>query len=142
MINLYTDQYSDPKTNAQRNLSGRTHYVDDNTLRYHKSRILETYITDGGLLFAIIESCSSDFENRSRVFRPVIFDVFGNVVDRPQLSDGYKTRKQAVSAMWDSLNALDAIKLTEAAIERYMSNCAREVEYLRDGIAKLSDKVA
>lgn len=34
MPNLYRNEASDPRDNAQRNLSGRTHYVDDDTLRW------------------------------------------------------------------------------------------------------------
>ena len=36
-LDLFKDHYGDPKTRAQDNLSGRTHYVDDSTLRYFAS---------------------------------------------------------------------------------------------------------
>ncbi len=37
-MNLYRSESNNPKWNAQSNLSGRTHYVDEDTLRWHKSR--------------------------------------------------------------------------------------------------------
>jgi len=39
IMKLFTRESGDPKTNAQRNLMGRTHYVDDATLRFHASRV-------------------------------------------------------------------------------------------------------
>lgn len=43
-MNLYRNESSDAKTNAQRNLCGRTHYVDEDTLRWHKSRVLDAVL--------------------------------------------------------------------------------------------------
>lgn len=37
MPELYREQGNNPKYHAQRNLQGRTHYVDDDTLRFHKA---------------------------------------------------------------------------------------------------------
>ena len=118
-MNLYRDESSYPKVNAQRNLDGRTHYVDENTLRFHKSRVLSTHVTDGGLLFAIVVSDAAGPEqSHGRIFRYVIFDVFGTVLDRKNLEDGYKSRDQAIKAMWIALNAIDAKAHTLEAIER------------------------
>jgi len=128
----YQNHSSNPKWDAQRNLEGRTHYVDDDTLKYHKSRILNTRVTDNGLLFAIIESYAVDHNNSTRAFRPVIFDIFGNVIDRPKLEDGYKTSNKAISAMWDTLNDIDAIEVTRKGIEQAEKCHAREMDYIRD----------
>ena len=116
MPSLYRNESSDPKYNAQRNLSGWTHYVDDATLRFHKSRILETKITDNGLLFALVESYAADPDNHKRLFRPVIFDVFGSVIDRVKLQEGFASHKAATKAMWDRLNGIDAKQITLDAI--------------------------
>lgn len=116
---LYRDQTGNPLWMAQRNLAGRTHYVDDDTLRFHKSRVLSCHITDGGLLLAIITSDAADYAGATREFRPVIFDVFGTVIERPKLGEGYKTRAQASKAMWAALNALDAPTITREAAARY-----------------------
>lgn len=141
-MNLYTDKSCTAKYNAQANLEGRTHYVDDDTLRFHKSRILNTTITDGGLLFALVESYSVDPDGRQRAFRPVIFDVFGTTIHRPELGEGFSTSKKAVAAMWDVLNDIDAIAVTEVAMGRHLEGVKRELQYLRDDIAKIKGKAA
>ena len=84
-MNLYRDESSYPKANAQLNLCGRTHYVDDDTLRWHKSRVISTHVTDGGLLFAIVTSDALDMDNKRRGFRYVVFGLFGNVLARTEL---------------------------------------------------------
>ena len=135
MLNLYRNESSYPKNNAQRNLSGRTHYVDDDTLRFHKSRILSTHIPFNGLLFALVESCAIDPDNRQRGFRYVILDTLGNTVDRPKLDECYKTRKAATAAMWNVINGLDAVAINTTAIERARDYAARDYA---DGLAELA----
>jgi hypothetical protein len=130
-MQLYSNQSSDPKTNAQRNLQGRTHYVDDDTLRFHKSRVISARHTDGGLLFAIVTSDSLNFENTKRGFRYVIFDVFGTVVSRCDLEHARRTSEQATKDMWDAVNALNAKDVTRKAIERAEKNHAEEMAKLR-----------
>ena len=118
-MKLYRDQSSAPVYNAQRNLEGRTHYVDPDTLRFHYSRILRARATCNGLLFYIIESCALDMHNTKRGFRPVVFDLFGNVVnDRPKLEDCLTTYKAAEKVLWVEINALDPITLNLAAMRR------------------------
>jgi hypothetical protein len=136
-MNLYREESSTPKLNAQRNLCGRTHYVDDDTLRFHKSRILSTHITDSGLLFAITESVGLDMNNTRRGIRYVIFDVLGNVLARPNLEESFRTSKQADKAMWDALNALYAKEVTLTAIGAAKSQYAAELDGLADKVAKL-----
>jgi len=131
MPTLYSNQSSDPKSNAQRNLISRTHFVDDDTLRYHKSRVISARHTDEGLLFAIVTSDALDFENRKRGFRYTIFDVFGTVVSRCDLEHARRTSAQALKDMWDAVNALDAQDITRKAIERAERNHAQEMDTLR-----------
>lgn len=130
-MQLYSNQASEPKLNAQRNLQGRTHYVDDDTLRFHKSRIISARVVDNGLLFAIITSDALNFENTKRGFRYVIFDVFGNVVSRCDLCDARRTSEQATKDMWDALNAMDAKAITRDAIARAEKQHAEEMAALR-----------
>lgn len=127
----FTHQSSNPKWNAQRSLNGLTHYVDDDTLRYHKSRILSTHILDEGLLFALIESCALDMYNTSRGFRYVIFDVTGTVIGRLTLQETFKTRRQAEKAMWAYADTLDAKTITEKAIDQAERNYQDEIQRAR-----------
>lgn len=131
MPNLYRNESSDPRTNAQRNLCGRTHYVDDDTLRFHKSRIMSARHIDGGLLFAIVTSDALDYQNRKRGFRYVIFDLFGTVLERTKLEESFRTSEKATKAMWAALNALDAVAITRAAIDRETRSHAEEMERLQ-----------
>jgi hypothetical protein len=130
MVRLYENASCDPKTNAQRNLMGRTHYVDPDTLRFHKCRIMSARPVDGGLLFAIVTSDALDYQNTRRGFRYVVFDVFGTVLSRVKLEEAYRTSAQASKAMWEYLNSIDAKAVTMAAIEKRRIEAARELDEL------------
>lgn len=136
-MQFYRNESSNPKWNAQRNLSGRTHYVDDDTLRFHKSRVLSARHTDGGLLFAIVTSDAKDYQGRTRGFRYVIFDLFGTILDRPELDDAFKTSERATKAMWAALDRIDAKTHTLAAIEKQRAAQARELDELAVQVAKV-----
>jgi hypothetical protein len=138
-MQLYQNKSSYPKPNAQENLIGRTHYVDDDTLRFHHSRILSSHVLYEGLLFAIITSDAMDYENKTRGFRYVIFDLFGTVIDRTKLEEMFKTRNQASKAMWAMINTLDARAITLAGIENAERWHKIEMDELR---GKLETKAA
>lgn len=140
MPTLYRNESSYPKNNAQRNLAGRTHYVDDDTLRGFHSRVISARETDGGLLFAIVTSDAKDYQNRARGFRYVIFDLFGTVVERnPGNMENpfFRTNEQATKAMWKAVNALDASAITRAGIERAEKQHASEMDRLRGDVERL-----
>jgi hypothetical protein len=130
-MKLYSRESSYPKTNAQINLSGRTHYVEDQSLKYHHARILSSGHTYDGLLFYIIESCAADHLNKNRVIRGVVFDVFGKVVYRPSLEDSFKTSDKARKAMWAAITLIDPIEVTRDAISRKETENAREIDEAR-----------
>lgn len=137
MPNLYRNQSSDARDNAQRNLSGRTHYADDDTLRWHHARILSSRHTDGGLLFALVESCALDMHNTKRGCRYVIFDIFGHTVARVDLENCWKRSEQATKAMWTKLNELDAAQITRDAIVRENQSHEYEMKRLAEELDKL-----
>ena len=129
---VYRERSSYPLVQAQNNLQGRTHYVDNDTLRFHKSRVLACHITDGGLLLSIVTSDAIDMDGSKRGFRFVVFDVFGTVINRPSLEDTFPTRKAATKAMWIELNALDAFSITRDGCERHARNTYQSLGELRD----------
>jgi hypothetical protein len=129
-VNLYRTESSDEKTNAQRNLTGRTHYADQDTLRYFKARILVTRITDNGLLFGLVESVALDPNNARRGYRAVVFDVFGTVLTRSSLEDARKSKAAAVKDLWAAFNSIDAKAHTLKAIEEQRSRAMREFDDL------------
>jgi len=136
-MNLYRHESSIPKYDAQRNLEGRTHYVDDGTLRYFKSRILSASVKRGGLLFTIIESSSADYEHRSRTFRYVIFDVFGTIISRPGLDEGFKNSDKAHKAMVIELEKINAKQITRKAIKRAKEQHKDEMARLQKSVREL-----
>lgn len=133
---------SNPKYNAQRNLQGRTHYVDDDTLRFHKSKILSARSIDSGLLFAIVTSDAVDYQNTKRGFRFVVFDMFGTVLQRTSLDAVYRTSAQATKAMWEYVNAIDATAHTREAIARQRSAHHEEMNRLESEVIGLQSKQA
>ena len=135
---MYRNESSTAKWDAQRNLSGRTHYVDDDTLRFHKSRILSSRVVSNGLLYALVESVALDMNNTRRGYRYVIFNVFGTVVGtRPNLEHAYTTSRAATKAMWAELNTMDAKALTIKAIEDAKRYHVQEMDALAVEVASL-----
>lgn len=136
MLTKYeTKNYSNAKYDAQLNLEGRTPYCDDDTLRFHKARIHSTYVTDSGLLFALIESVASDPDGRSRGFRHVIFDITGRVLDRPHLDELEKTSAKAKKNMWEHLNAIDEAEVTREGLVQYERAFKSNVNYVKELLA-------
>lgn len=137
MPNLYQTESYDVKINAQRNLQGRTHYVDDDTLKYHKSRVMSCHVVDGGLLLALVMSDALDYNNTKRGFRFVVFDVFGNVVERQTFDEAFKTSKAAKAAMWEYLNTVNAVKITREAMKSHAKQVKREHARLREDMKRI-----
>ena len=121
MLNLrkYQYMYMKPKADAQHNLRGRTFYVDDDTLKYFKARILNSAPACDGLVYWIIESYAVDYANINRAFRPVVFNILGDIVYRVNIDDGFKTEKAARLALDVFLDSFDAVKQTQQALELY-----------------------
>jgi hypothetical protein len=142
MPNLYRNESSYPKNNAQANLCGRTHYVDDGTLKFHHSRVLSSHVVDHGLLFAIVTSDALDMDNTKRGYRYVIFDIFGNVVGRTLLEDAYSTSRAATKAMWTMLNNIDAKAHTLNATEGWLRACESEAVQVHSIVNALAKKAA
>ena len=96
--------------NAERNLNGRTHYVDSDTLKYFKARILRCGITDDNLLLWIVESVGNKPHGGNANKRFVAFDVWGNVVcDR---DEWFTTTDKALQHGREWLAGFDQVKHT------------------------------
>ncbi len=137
-MKLFRTESNNHKCNAQLNLESLTHYVDDDTLRFHKSRVISSHVVGKGLLFAIVESYAT-FES-NRLFRPVIFDINGNTISRSSLEDGFKTSKQATDSMWEKLNKINAIESAHAAVKNHLEYEQRQAGYITDEINALTKK--
>ncbi len=75
----YRNEYGSEVSDAQRNLQGRTHYVDDDTLHSFRARILRGRCSSNGLYYLLQESLPHS-DHSGRVRRNVLFDIFGTVV--------------------------------------------------------------
>jgi hypothetical protein len=123
----------DAKSAAQRNLSGRTHYADDDTLRFFHARILSAQPQCEGSILVTVESVAADMRNTSRGFRFVAFDLFGTVInDRLSVESLHKKSDQARQAAADWLESFDAL-------EHYRAAMTERAERLERQAAKLTD---
>lgn len=132
-VNPYRDDSSYAVSRAQRALSCRTHYVDDDTMKYFGCRINACGIDFNGLYCWILESVSHP--SMGRVHRFVLFDVFGTVLtERNEMLR--KTRKQAEKDKEAFLGSFDPLAHTEAALRH---NVARDLKRLAETLAVLED---
>lgn len=106
-LELFTEKSYDAKRDAQVNLAGRSHYVDDASLRFFHARIVYAQPIFGGAFYLLIEKSALDYDNKTRGFFPVLFDVFGRVVYKPELNQSSKTKDKAKALFWVWFEALD-----------------------------------
>jgi hypothetical protein len=134
-ITTFDRHGDDAKTNAQRNLNGRTHYVDNDTLKWHKSRVVSARAIHGGLLFLLVTSDALDMNNTRRGFRAVVFDVFGTIVSRPSLEEASSTKAGALKKCEaETVNLLAHYK---EAINRQCNDKRNELSESLNALAKL-----
>ena len=139
---LYESRYfSNPAHYAQDQLTGRTHYVDDSTLRYFHARVIGAHDDADGLLFWIVESSARDYENNARGFRPVVFDVFGEVIFRLDLANMVKTSDKARALYRDWLESFDIVAHYGEALDVRAQSLENEAQQYREALYAL-DTVA
>lgn len=124
------DGYS-PKDVAQNQLTGKTHYVDSDTLSFHKSRVLACFATDHGALFSLVESVALDMRNTKRGFRYVVFDLGGQVLTRAALEGSFSTRKAAEKALWEWLDGFDVAAHYHARLQDVKRREMTKLEAIR-----------
>lgn len=135
---MFSDKASYPKPNAQANLQGRTHFVDDDTLRFFGSRILSAHEKEAGLLFVIIESSYLDWNKTKRGFRFAVFDVFGTCIARPEIEQASRSRHDASMHFFAWYDSFDLSAHYAKAIEEKAARQQREVDGLRAIVADLA----
>jgi len=131
---------ADPTANAERNLSGRTHYAAPDTRRYFRSRIVASGEACGGLLFLLIESMPMRHREDKRGFRYRVFDICGGVVDGKGITDPdcfHATRKGAERALRDALRDIDGIAATREALTSYEQWITGRIESARVRVDEL-----
>ena len=126
----YSKFYSTARANAQAMLTGRTHYVDDSTLRYFNSRITLAQPSTFGLFFRITESVGCDSRNGKRGFRTVLFDITGQVVYRPSLEEMQSSSTKAEKVFYEWFQTFDPLT-------HYREQIALKATRTRDQAARL-----
>lgn len=136
---LFSDASYIAKYNAQRNLKGRTHYVDDDTLKYFGSRINTAYDLYNGAAFLIIESTFLNYDKTQRGFRFAVFDCFGNVIERTDTENAYKTAAAAKKGFYkfiDSFNIFDHYEKVLGERITSLQNEATRLSIVRNTLVK------
>lgn len=128
-IELFQERSGFPLNQAQRNLEGKTKYVDDATLRSFVAKIHSVQVLEEGLVLGIVESVQAGPNaDAGRVYRPVFFDVFGNTIYRPSIDDSFNTLKQAQSDFWKQADGIDPVAATIEGLEAKEKAMTEELE--------------
>lgn len=121
----------DAKYSAQRNLGGKTHYADDDTLKFFHARINSCRTECHGLVLILIESAAKDMHNLARGHRFVAFDLFGTVInDRDHVGAMQSTSAKANAAMREWLESFDVLAHYKTAMTKRAASAKRAADYL------------
>ena len=135
---LYQDRYySDPTAKAQDQLSGRTHYADPDTLRFFHARILRASPVCSGLLFRIVESVAADPDNNRRVFRFVVFDVWGNVIKKADFDNSFSSTDKALKAFDQWLAGFDLVDYYRVQLAARVKRTQAEADRLQTALDQM-----
>ena len=135
-VRLFERVGYDAKACAQRNLSGRTHYADDDTLKYFFARITSARPESGGSLLLMVESVAKDYRNTSRGFRFVAFDLFGEVLTERDTYFTSTDKACAAGLTW--LESFDVAAHYRAALAERATRLERDAARMRAGAAALA----
>jgi len=141
-VRPYRCESSYPEHDAPRNLHGRTHYVDPDTLRGFQARILNGRHVADGLLYWLVESVQSRPQHGGYTRRAVVFDVFGDIVnERADMAETqgewFRDTAKAEKAARDFIAGFDAVKHTA---DKLAANARRDIKTAKDTLAILAGK--
>lgn len=135
-VALYSDKSSDHKRNAQQNLQGRTHYAEDETLKFFKARIVSAHADNDGLFFKIVESVALDYDNTRRGFRVIVFDLFGQPIYRPTFDECTSTQAAAVK-LWMKSEKIDPATYYRAEFKHRANRLTNQAAAMNEAAAQL-----
>lgn len=132
---------SSPTVRAQKNLEGKTHYVEPSTLSFFKSRILSALPVANGAFYKIIESTSIDYYHTKRGYRAVVFDLFGTTIYCPQLEHTYTSKAKADKAFYAWFEDFDPIAHYKQAIHNKLNQLEKEKRNLYQALQDMTEEV-
>lgn len=120
---------------AQRNLAGRSHYVDPDTLRAFQARVLVASPVEnvGGLLYALVESVNSRPDHGGKNKRAVVFDIFGTVLTDREI--WHRTRQGACKSLNAFLASFDLLTYYRREIKRRAARMTENARRARRALA-------
>lgn len=141
-VRRYRCESSYPEYDAPRNLQGRTHYVDTDTLKGFRAKILNGGCTKDGLLYWLVESVQSRPDHGGYTRRAIVFDVFGEIVNeradlRETQGEWFKDTRKAENAAFAFLKTFDAVTHTAAKLKH---NAKRDIETAKRTLAALAGR--
>lgn len=114
---------------AQNNLSGKSHYAEDDTLKFFHARINRCYIECNGLVLVIVESAAKDMNNASRGHRFVAFDLFGTVInERERADEMHSTSDKALADMRTFLDGFNVLAHYKDKLAERAARAKREAD--------------
>ena len=132
-LQLFRDRYyTNPLAVAQDQLNGRTHYYNDETLKYFKARVLYAKPASSGLLFVTVESVPKNYDGTGRGFRAVCFDLFGESVYKPDFEQLHKTRDKALKDFYAWLEEFSELDHYRNKLATQRIQLMRKAEGLQD----------
>jgi hypothetical protein len=141
-VRPYRCESSHADYDAYRNLQGRTHYVDPDTLRSFQAKILNGGDVADGLLYWLVESVQSRPQHGGYTRRAIVFDVFGDIVnERATLAESqgewFRDTAKAEKAAAAFIAGFDAVKHTT---DKLAAKARRDIKTARATLATLAGK--
>lgn len=141
-IREFRCESSHPEYDAPRNLQGRTHYCDPETMKAFRARILNGGHSKDGLLYWLVESVASRPNAGAYTRRAIVFDVFGTIVnERAYMAEThgewFKDTRKAENAALEFVRTFDAVRHTRETLKR---NARRDIETAKRTLATLAGR--
>lgn len=139
-VSLYREYSGMALNKAQRNLFGRTNYAEDSNLKASKTSILAAEVMDDGLVLALVEKTQKTANPADgNIYRPVFFDVFGNIIYRPDVDDSFDTQKGAMADVWKQANDIEAVKATVNGAKAKQKAMQQEVDKFTELVEEIEE---
>lgn len=127
-VQSYSDKSYNAKRNAQHNLDGRTHWADDDSLAFFGCKISRSFDDANGKLFAVCYSQKAGFDNPTREYGFIIFDLFGDCVTDQKFDSGKARDKGFVVTLKQCVTHADLI--TQTGRDNRIARLRWEIELL------------